>query len=257
MEMRKTLALSVFMHFILLSAALFLLKGSRTLHNEEIFFVRLAEDITKADAVKEEAARPGSDVHQGPPLTAIKRRNLNPAREPAQKKFSANKGIAGERPDIPAYQEDMDVTHAEGREKPENNGSLRGGTETDDPDKDGLIGQQTVQDVYHDASYSGDKKVTGNEGEQGSLPTGVLELIGSAIERVKVYPVLARKRGIEGTVYVSFRIDYDGEPEGISILRSSGFGILDAATVDVVRKAAPFPRVERRVEIPVTYRLKD
>jgi len=57
-------------------------------------------------------------------------------------------------------------------------------------------------------------------------------------ERTKAYPLLARKRGIEGTVYVSFRIAPDGKPEGITIRKSSGFGILDTATLDVIKKAA-------------------
>jgi TonB family protein len=272
MEMRKPLALSVFMHFILLSAALFLLKGSRALHDEEIFFVRLAEDIKKTDTgdvvtgieipsqpprVKEEATRPLSGVRQRPPSKTFERLHPGTAQETTQKTFSKDDGAAGERPDMPAYQEYTEATHTEGQKELDSIGALNESGGDDGHAEGRAAGQQTVQSIYSEASYLGDKKIPVSEGVQGSPPPGVLELIGSAIERVKVYPALARKRGIEGTVYISFRIDYDGKPEGISILRSSGFGILDAATVDVVRKAAPFPRVERRVEIPVTYRLKD
>ena len=99
------------------------------------------------------------------------------------------------------------------------------------------------------------------EVESGSagdgLPSDIIAVIERAIERAKTYPLIARKRGIEGTVHVRFLINPRGEPQEIEILKSSGHGILDAATVKVVRKAAPYPRVDRRVEVPVAYRLKD
>lgn len=272
MEMRKPLAVSVIMHLILFSAALFLLKGSRTLYHEEIFFVRLAEDIKKADTgdvdsgvgmhsqlprVKEKATRSVSGFHQRPPLRTLEKSLPRTAHESTQKTFSKDDGAAGERPDMSAYQEKTVETRSAGEEESDITGSLKS-SEGDDGRDEGISdGRHTVESIYNEASYSGDKEIAGNEGEQGSPSPGVLELIGTAIERVKVYPVLARKRGIEGTVYISFRIDYEGKPEGISILRSSGFGILDAATVDVIKKAAPFPHVESRVEIPVTYKLKE
>ena len=83
----------------------------------------------------------------------------------------------------------------------------------------------------------------------------MIDLIGSAIERAKTYPILARKRGLEGTVYVSFRVTTSGEPDEIEIKKSSGHSILDSATVKVVQKAAPYPLLNNRVEVPVAYRL--
>jgi TonB family protein len=49
----------------------------------------------------------------------------------------------------------------------------------------------------------------------------------------------------------------DGNPYGIKILKSSGFRILDKATVKVVKKAAPFPLVASRIVLPVAYRLRN
>jgi TonB family protein len=40
------------------------------------------------------------------------------------------------------------------------------------------------------------------------------------------------------------------------VMKSSGFNILDKATVKVVKKAAPFPLIESRIEVPVVYRLQ-
>jgi protein TonB len=84
----------------------------------------------------------------------------------------------------------------------------------------------------------------------------MLELIGKAIENAKSYPMVARRRGIEGTVHVSFRINERGRPDEIEIKKSSGHNILDSATVKVVKKAAPYPHLKNRVEVPVAYRLR-
>ena len=89
------------------------------------------------------------------------------------------------------------------------------------------------------------------------MPPDMIEMISNAIEDAKTYPLMARRRGIEGTVYVSFRIGAEGEPTHIEILKSSGHSILDAATMDVVRKAAPYPYIESRIEVPIIYKLKE
>lgn len=84
-----------------------------------------------------------------------------------------------------------------------------------------------------------------------------LKLISAAIERVKTYPKIANRRGFEGTVYVSFFISAEGEPSEITVIKGSGHAILDEATMKVIKKAAPYPYIEDRVEVPVTYRLDD
>jgi len=119
----------------------------------------------------------------------------------------------------------------------------------DDSTEDGEI----VQALYGYTAPESAGSITGT-GRSGLLP-GTIELIGNAIERVKTYPVMARRRGIEGTVHVSFSINPDGRPHDIMVMKSSGFNILDKATVKVVKKAAPYPLIESRVEVPVAYRL--
>ena len=61
---------------------------------------------------------------------------------------------------------------------------------------------------------------------------------------------------MEGTVYVSFRINESGRPDEIEIKKSSGHSILDSATVKVIKKAAPYPYIKSRVEVPVAYKLR-
>jgi TonB family protein len=82
-------------------------------------------------------------------------------------------------------------------------------------------------------------------------------LITAAIEKVKTYPFLARKKKIEGTVIAAFRINAKGYPQDINIRKSSGFEILDSAAMKIVTKAAPFPHVVEPVEIPITFRITD
>jgi TonB family protein len=84
-----------------------------------------------------------------------------------------------------------------------------------------------------------------------------LKLISAAIERVKTYPAIARRRSMEGTVYVSFFIGAEGEPSEIKVIKGSGYKILDEATMKVIKKAAPYPYVDNRIEVPVTYRFSD
>jgi len=91
----------------------------------------------------------------------------------------------------------------------------------------------------------------------GLSKADALKLISAALERAKTYPAIARRRGIEGTVYVSFRIGPGGEPVEIMVLKSSGSKVLDEVTLNVINNAAPYPYIDDRVEVPVTYRLND
>jgi protein TonB len=82
-------------------------------------------------------------------------------------------------------------------------------------------------------------------------------LIRAAISRAKIYPLLARKKKIEGTVVTGFNINDQGYPGDLKIRRSSGYEILDAAALKIVTKAAPFPKVNGEVIVPITFRLTE
>lgn len=83
------------------------------------------------------------------------------------------------------------------------------------------------------------------------------DLIRAAIEKAKIYPFLARKKRIEGTVITGFTINNKGYPQDIKIARSSGSEILDSAAVKIVIKAAPFPEVNGKIVVPITFKLTD
>jgi len=82
-------------------------------------------------------------------------------------------------------------------------------------------------------------------------------LIRAAIEKAKSYPFLARKRGIEGSVLFSFKIDSKGLPRDIKIIKSSGYQILDEEVPKMLRKASPFPEVKGEIVIPITFKLTE
>jgi TonB family protein len=82
-------------------------------------------------------------------------------------------------------------------------------------------------------------------------------LIRAAIEKAKTYPYIARKKKIEGTVITEFIIDGRGYPDNIKVIKSSGFEILDSAALNIISKAAPFPKLEGNIVIPITFSLKN
>lgn len=61
------------------------------------------------------------------------------------------------------------------------------------------------------------------------------------LEHFKHYPASARRRGIEGAVDVSFRLNAEGRAEDMQLVSGSGYGILDDAALNTVRRAEPFP----------------
>ena len=81
--------------------------------------------------------------------------------------------------------------------------------------------------------------------------------IVARIERAKRYPEQARLMGVEGTAVVAFRILPDGKVGELAIRETSGHPSLDAATLEAVRRAQPFPYVRQALVLPVRYTLRD
>jgi TonB family protein len=84
-----------------------------------------------------------------------------------------------------------------------------------------------------------------------------LKAIRAAIEKAKSYPLLARKKRIEGTTITVFTINNKGFPEDIKIKQSSGYEILDLAAIKIITKAAPFPEVNGEIIVPIIFKLTD
>jgi len=73
----------------------------------------------------------------------------------------------------------------------------------------------------------------------------------------KRYPALARRRGLSGTTVLTFGVAADGGLATLSVERSSGSPLLDAAALAAVRDAAPFPIGGCSFTLPVQFRLAD
>lgn len=83
-----------------------------------------------------------------------------------------------------------------------------------------------------------------------------LKIIRDSIERAKVYPPLARKKGIEGKVILRFRVSNNGEIDEVRVVKGSGFEILDRMSIETIKRSAPLPYVSGWIEIPLIFRLE-
>ncbi len=102
----------------------------------------------------------------------------------------------------------------------------------------------------------------GGEGTgPGSGPPGgtnaVLAEIRSRIERAKRYPMIARKLGLTGVSYISFRIDGAGRPQSVSLKTSSGQKVLDDEALATIQRAAPYPFYGEPLEIGIRFEMKE
>jgi protein TonB len=76
------------------------------------------------------------------------------------------------------------------------------------------------------------------------------------------YPLVARRNGVEGTVYLRVVVTKEGRPAQVQVDRSSGSSALDNAALEAVRgwKFAPARRgqepVEQPVVVPIVFRLE-
>ena len=78
------------------------------------------------------------------------------------------------------------------------------------------------------------------------------------IEKHLTYPYLARRNGYEGTVVVSFILQ-DSSIKNISIVKSSGYSILDKSAVDAIKKIEPLVNIRKDVKIviPINFSLSN
>lgn len=91
----------------------------------------------------------------------------------------------------------------------------------------------------------------------GGRGYGWTQLLRQRIKGAQRYPELALRFGMEGTVEVEFEIARDGSVEWVRVTKSSGYPLLDEASVEAVKRAAPLPVVPGRIRIPISYRLRE
>jgi TonB family protein len=67
------------------------------------------------------------------------------------------------------------------------------------------------------------------------------------------YPREAVEEGIQGTSIISFKIEASGKISSLSVKKSSGYEILDKASLNAVSKASPFLSPEKPIKIDATF----
>ena len=86
----------------------------------------------------------------------------------------------------------------------------------------------------------------------------VIEGIRRRIEEELVYPYVARKKGLQGVVRLSVRLDEEGNLMNVSISKSSGHRMLDSAATALIEKIVPYPHgleTKLSLDIPIRYSL--
>jgi len=83
------------------------------------------------------------------------------------------------------------------------------------------------------------------------------------LERSKRYPPEAQARGEQGVAQLAFSVDRSGGVHRPHIVRSSGSRLLDAATLDLVERAAPLPPpppeiagAQIAISVPIRYNIR-
>lgn len=82
---------------------------------------------------------------------------------------------------------------------------------------------------------------TGQPVGSGASRASYAALVVAEIQAHRFYPSSARERDEEGAVGVSFTIGPGGRVAAASIVRPSGFAVLDDAAREIVRSIAPPP----------------
>lgn len=103
----------------------------------------------------------------------------------------------------------------------------------------------------------------GSATAQTAVPDSWRQATMAHLGRHKRYPANARAAAMEGEVKLRLRIDQAGRVLASTVERSSGEKTLDAAALDLVRRAQPLPALpasmgmsEFELIVPVKYRLR-
>ena len=103
----------------------------------------------------------------------------------------------------------------------------------------------------------------GNDPKARQQEADYFALVSAHLNRRKQYPVEARKARQQGVVTVRFTVDRNGNVSNTSIKRGSGHDLLDRATLDLLLRVAPLPRMPASMQresvtlsLPIDYSLR-
>lgn len=234
-------------HSILLAAAL-LIGGSSELRKAGLMTVLLFDEIESSSPGKQ-AANAGEKQHAQPMITP--KVEVKPvAKLPKTQEIAPKQNVAPLAPVAPQSDSDRaSASEAMGIEAPYNSsqGSGRGLTS---------VSSQTFGSSSGEAGASSASRGQTGTGTEAGADASLKQKVRDALQANLIYPYLARKRGIEGTVLMKFRINGRGMPEGVNIVKGSSYAILDEAARETVLKASPFPAINNIIEVPIRFSLR-
>ncbi len=107
-------------------------------------------------------------------------------------------------------------------------------------DKTTVLDNEEREDRYNPDSF-GKKSSSSDFKKDETELIRFKDLIRKEIEKRKKYPLIAKKRDIDGIVEVSFLLNSDGSLSHLMIERSSNYRILDQAALELIHTTVPFP----------------
>lgn len=179
------------------------------------------------------------------PVTIVKKKPLPQKTKPKTKKVRKEPPPLVETSKDPASPAKAEPVAAEPSAKAES-----GGTSADAGANAGSRGNQTT-------ATGGSAAKGGNRG-QGNGMRYDFSYVRQRILRNLHFPAAARKMGLTGKIVVSFVLKANGQVDNITIVSSSGHGILDNTVVATIRRVAPFPKppVSAQLLLPIVFHLK-
>jgi len=250
MEIRKTLLFSLFMHMCVFTATALIslqIRGGGSPIKDSFVMVRLVSvhdgGRSTAEGNREKASR------------AVPRAPLSRKKHPVSRKIEEGhdtnvlKATEGEVTTLPIRNGQAGVDETGTEESGSDRGEDTGGMAVEETDTGAGAGTAGAVETPGADAMAGDR--------DSYVPSEIIKMIRRSIERAKTYPPLARRRGIEGVVYLRFRIDQDGQPVDVRITQSSGSGVLDRGALKILQRAAPLPHVKGEIEVPISFRLRE
>ncbi|MBI5075210.1 MAG: energy transducer TonB [Nitrospirae bacterium] len=243
---RHDIISSVMAHSVLLAAAL-LIGGSSEIRKASQITISLFDEQESSSAGKQTAS---AGAMQGmravpAPKTALKAVAALSAAQPVVSRQDPE-------PLAPVQHQsdtDRDSGPAGAGIGEQSNSSRAGGSSPSS------VGNQTSRSSSGEAGAALASRAQKGQGTDTGTDISVRQRIRDALQANLVYPYIARKRGMEGTVHVEFLINTAGIPKDIRIIKGSGYQILDSAARETVLKASPFAYRNGLIAVPITYQL--
>ncbi len=105
---------------------------------------------------------------------------------------------------------------------------------------------------------------TSGEGRGGVPPEyrPYLQRFRQRLQEALVYPLMARRQGLSGTVELEVLLEPTGRVRDVRVVSSSSHAVLDDAAVESVRSMVPvplpdsLPRRPLRIRVPLVFQLR-